>query len=479
MKILRARFVFAAVLIFQLAAAVSAPLDRPVFQSAAAAQETALDRYVHAPDSSYAFHLAKTIPGSSYKAYVLRLTSQTWKPPILPDRSVWWHWLTVVRPDRVSYHTAFLYITGGSNDDPAPDKVDPLLSKLAATTHSIVAELRMVPNQPINFPDAARHDMVEDQFIAYTWDKFLRTGNDLWPARLPMTKSAVRAMDAVQQFIASSAGGNISVQKFVVSGASKRGWTTWTTAAVDHRVIAIVPMVIDVLNVQKSFEHHYRAYGFYSPAVKDYEDLGIMRWIGTPQFDSLMRIEDPYSYRGRFTMPKYIVNAAGDEYFLPDSSRFYFDDLPGEKHLRYIPNTDHSLDRTDVWDSVAAFYDMVLRQKPRPEFAWKFEPDGSIRVNAVTTKPIAVKLWQATNPSHRDFRLVAIGPAYRATILHPRPDGTYVARVKQPQKGWTAYFVELTFPTGGQYPLKFTTGVRVTPDTLPFPAPKPSTSPPK
>lgn len=90
MKTLRLRCVFAAVLVFQLAA-LGGPvaLDRPVFQSAAAAQETALDRYVHAPDSSYAFHLAKTIPGSGYKAYVLRLTSQTWKPPVLPDRSVW------------------------------------------------------------------------------------------------------------------------------------------------------------------------------------------------------------------------------------------------------------------------------------------------------------------------------------------------------------------------------------------------------
>lgn len=438
----------------------------------AAAQETALDRYVHAPDPSYHFQLVKTISGAGYRAYVLRLTSQTWKPPILPDRSVWWHWLIVVRPDRVSYHTGFLYITGGSNEDQAPDKVNASIRDMALDTHSVVAELRMVPNQPINFPDARKRDLVEDQFIAYTWDKFLRTGNDLWPARLPMTKSAVRAMDAVQQFMGSKAGGDIRVEKFVVAGASKRGWTTWTTAAVDHRVAAIVPLVIDVLNVQKSFEHHYRAYGFYSPAVKDYEDLGIMRWTGTAQFSKLMQIEDPYSYRRRFTMPKYIINAAGDQYFLPDSSQFYFDGLPGEKHLRYIPNTDHSLDGTDVWQGVEAFYDMVLRQQARPEFTWKFEEDGAIRVTPGNIKPTEVKLWQATNPEHRDFRLAAIGPAYRATTLQAQGDGSYVARVKRPRRGWTAYFVELTFATGGKYPIKFTTGVRVTPNTLPFPAPK-------
>ena len=73
-----------------------------------------------------------------------------------------------------------------------------------------------------------------------------------------------------------------------------------------------------------------------------------MERIGTPEFRALMRIEEPYEYRTRLTLPKLILNAAGDQFFLPDSSRFYFDDLPGEKHLRYIPNTDHSLDKSDV-----------------------------------------------------------------------------------------------------------------------------------
>jgi PhoPQ-activated pathogenicity-related protein len=440
---------------------------------AAAPKETALDVYVHAPDPSYKFDLVRTLPGAGSTAFVLDFTSQTWKPPVEADRSVWKHWLTIVRPDRVDFTTGFLFITGGSNNDKAPEKVDPFMAEIASVTHSVVAELRMVPNQPLDFPDAPKRGMVEDEFIAYTWDKFLRTGNDRWPARLPMTKSAVKAMDAVQQFLGSSAGGGARVDHFVVAGASKRGWTTWTTAAVDTRVVAIAPLVIDMLNLEKSFEHHYQAYGFYSPAVKDYENLGIMKWMGTRQFRNLMRIEEPFEYRDRLTMPKYIVNAAGDQYFLPDSSRFYFAGLAGEKYLRYVPNTDHSLGNSDARQGLIAFYDSVLRGQPRPKISWTFEADGSIRVDTGTT-PVAVKLWQATNAGGRDFRLQSIGPAYRSTVLSERQHGRYVGKADAPAAGWTASFIELSFATGGRYPLTITTAVRVTPDTLPFAAPKPA-----
>ncbi len=437
---------------------------------AAASKETALDRYVHAPDASYKWELVGTIPGEGFTAYVLDLTSQTWKPPVEPDRTVWKHWLTVYVPTKVEHPTGFLYITGGNNRSTKPDKADPWMSEMAVATNSVVSQLNMVPNQPLSFPDAKKKDMVEDEFIAYTWDKFLRTGNELWPARLPMTKSAVKAMDAVQEFLKSEAGGKIALANFMVAGGSKRGWTTWTTAAVDKRVVAIAPMVIDLLNNEKSFEHHYMAYGFYSPAVKDYENLEIMHWNGTPQMKALMKIEEPYEYRDRLTMPKYIINAAGDQYFLPDSSRFYFDDLKGEKYIRYVENTDHSLKNSDAREGLIAFYDAFLKKQARPKFFWKFEDDGSIKVTTVT-KPSEVKMWQATNPEKRDFRLMSIGPAYKSTVLTEQKDGVYVGKVEKPPTGYTAYFIELTFPTGTKYSEKFSTAVRVNPDTLPFPAP--------
>jgi PhoPQ-activated pathogenicity-related protein len=339
----------------------------------------------------------------------------------------------------------------------------------------VASELRMVPNQPLVFAGETKL-RTEDAIIAYTWDKFLRGGDDNWPLRLPMTKAAVRAMDTVTAFLKSSAGGSVAVEKFVVSGGSKRGWTTWTTAAVDPRVVAIVPFVIDLLNIVPSFEHHYRAYGFWAPAVQDYRNMDIMERSGTPRYRELMKIVEPYSYLDRLTMPKFIVNATGDQFFLPDSSQFYFDDLKGEKYLRYVPNTNHSLAGSDARQSLQAFYESILAGSPRPNFSWNFEKDGSIRVRSAT-KPTEVRLWQATNPKARDFRLDTIGKAYTSVVLTDQGGGTYVGSVPKPSSGWTAYFVEMTYPGLAATPFKFTTGVRVIPDVLPFAAPTQSLPP--
>src|SRR5262249_50791990 len=140
----------------------------------------------------------------------------------------------------------------------------------------------------------------EDNFIGYTYDQFLKTGDETWPARLPMTKSAVRAMDCIQEFLASEQGGKFQGDKFVVSGGSKRGWTTWTTAAVDKLVAAFIPISIDVVNTAASMRHHVAAYGFYTYSVGDYFRHKIVQRANDPRMKLLHDIEDPYSYRDRY-----------------------------------------------------------------------------------------------------------------------------------------------------------------------------------
>ena len=348
-----------------------------------AADLTALDKYVAKPDTNYQYRLLNTTPGEGYTAYTLEMISQAWLTTNEVSQTLWKHWLTIVKPDTVTSSKSLLFITGGSNGKSPPKAPDKNISQIALTTKSVVTELKMVPNQPLIFNGETK-GRTEDALIAYTWDKFLRTGDEKWPARLPMTKSAVRAMDTITSFCASEPGGKVKVDSFVVAGGSKRGWTTWTTAAVDKRVIAAIPLVIDMLNIEPSFLHHYAAYGFWSPAVQDYTDLNIMDWTGTPQYHALMKIEEPYEYRERLTMPKFIINASGDQFFLPDSSQFYFDDLPGTKYLRYVPNADHSLKGSDAWQTVLACYGAILESKPLPKFSWKLEKDGAMRVNNVS-----------------------------------------------------------------------------------------------
>jgi PhoPQ-activated pathogenicity-related protein len=434
------------------------------------AAETALDKYVKTPDPAYKFEVVKTVPGKGFTTYVVDLTSQNWLTEKEVNRPLWKHWLTIVKPDKVDHATGFLFISGGNNRDvKPPERADGFITAMATTTNSVAAELRMVPNQPLSFHGETRQ-RVEDSLIAYGWNQYLQGGSDLWLARLPMTKSAVRAMDTITAVMNQQGG--TKVDHFVVSGGSKRGWTTWTTAAVDKRVVAIVPAVIDMLNVVPSFNHHWQVYGAWSPAINDYVEHDIMKWTGTKRYLEMAKIVEPYEYRDRLTMPKFIVNAAGDEFFLPDSSQFYFKDLKGEKLLRYVPNAKHSLAGSDARESMGAFYSMILNNKPRPKFDWKFEKDGSITVKT-TDKPTAVKLWAASNPEKRDFRLDVIGKAYKDTPLEETKPGVYVGSVPKPEKGFTAYFVELTYPSGiSSYPLKVTTGVRVSPDVYPFEPPK-------
>jgi PhoPQ-activated pathogenicity-related protein len=430
-----------------------------------AADYTALDRYVAAPDSTYRYTLSRTLNYSGLTAYQLDMVSQTWLTTAEVDRPEWHHWVTIVKPDSLTTSTVLLYIDGGSNSA-APPTPDIQILALAASLGAVVVDLGQVPNEPLQFAgeDQAR---TEDAIIAYTWDRYLRTGDERWPARLPMTKAAVRAMDTVTAFLANLSGGGMTVKNFIVAGASKRGWTTWTVAQVDPRVVAVAPIVIDVLNVPQVFEHTYQAYGFWPPAVQDYVNSGIMNWFGTPQMDALMEIEDPYQYRPRLALPSYAVCSTGDQFFVPDSPRYYFADMPGEKYLRFVPNTDHSMSSASAIANLATWFTAVTQNYPRARFYWHTDAaSGTLTVRTVDA-PAQVLLWQAADPAARDFRLETIGPAWTSTPL-TGSNGIYTALVPPPAQGYAAFFVELSFPGPGGAPLVFTTEVVVTPDAYPF-----------
>ena len=428
-------------------------------------QETALDRYVNKPDPAFSWKVVSQKTEGDLNLVVMEMVSQNWLTPDKVNQTEWRHWITVAYPTKVRSNIGFLMIGGGSNKDTAPGGPDERTLMIAKATGTVVAELKNVPNQPLIFHNDGK-PRTEDDLIGYTWDQFLKTGDEQWPARSPMVKSAVRAMDAITEMMASDAGGKQKVDQFVVAGGSKRGWTTWITGAVDKRVVGIIPIVIDVVNVNTSMQHHFAAYGFWAPAVGNYIQHSIMQRMDHPRLKALYEIEDPMSYRDRLTMPKLVMNASGDQFFVPDSWQFYWKDLKGEKALRYVPNADHGLKDTDAAESIIAFYSLILNKKQMPDFRWSVGMDG-ISVEA-KDKPTQLTLWQANNPKARDFRVETLGKKYTSESLQLGPDGKLTVQIPKPEKGWTAYFIEATYDVGAAVPLKLTTGVHVIPEVLPF-----------
>ncbi len=443
---------------------------------------TPLDKYVATPDEAFEYKIVDTIAGEGHSTYVIRMVSQRWLTEAEVKDPVWWHWLTLVVPDEVQSDKGLLFIGGGSRKSEQPQAADPQILPIAMASKTVVASLHNIPNQTTEFVGDDYGPRVEDELIAYGWRQFLEGGakeeDAKWLARLPMTKAAVRAMDVITEV-----SGNLlesPVDQFVVAGGSKRGWTTWTTAAVDDRVIAIVPIVIDMLNAVPSFQHHWRAYGFWAPAVGNYVEEGIMEWQGSQEYQQLLGWVEPFSYRDRLDMPKLLINASGDQFFLPDSWQFYWDSLQGESHLRYVANGDHSLRDTDALESLISFYQSIVLEKARPEFDWLVE-NGEIVIQVhPDNQPTAVKLWQAHNPEARDFRLETIGPVWEAKEIPMNNDGSYRLKLETPEKGYAAFFGELSFDGSAGIPLKLSTGVVVTPDVYmhePYVSPDPKGTP--
>lgn len=453
--------------------------------AAGPAGATALDDYVHRPDSDYRWALYDHQHSFLADYYFLRLDSQQWLDASRVDRPHWVHELKIGQPTSFhcghkvhDEHTALLIISGGGNRDDGKLSHDlPFLlaGAVANTFCRTVIELRQVPNQPLRFTDEsfARR---EDALVAYSFDKFLSRAPGDWPIQMAMVKSVVQAMNAVQEF--SRQGNKLPrIDDFVLLGTSKRGWTTWLTAAEDPRVRAIIPVSIDMLDLAQQFPHQFASYGGYGPALRDYEEFSIAPRMRSARGQALLDIVDPISYLDRLKQPKLIISSSGDEFFTSDSWRFYYTRLQGDNRLRYTINSNHRQGdnklRYELIIQARNWLNDVLAGREPPRLDWTLEPDHTLRVKT-SVPPLSVKLWQADNPEARDFRLDTLGPAWRATELRPDADGSYSAQLQAPAKGWRAALVEARFGPA-DHEQTYTTGIYVLPDTLPY-APSPPTT---
>lgn len=222
---------------------------------------TPLDDYVWKEDPEYSwFDTGKRIHGhnigrsNSYVGHILNMTSQRWLTDADTSMSLWWHYLVVIVPsnyDPSTARNATLWITDGKNNNPdeTPNRFNYnmiIASELAMGTGLITGCLFQIPNENMVFSsDPEQKSRGEDAIIAFTWAHFLDNPEEPeWLVRLPMVKASVRAMDTITAYAAEKLHIK-NLDYYSVTGASKRGWTTWDVGAVDYksgRVAAIIPI---------------------------------------------------------------------------------------------------------------------------------------------------------------------------------------------------------------------------------------------
>ena len=400
--------------------------------------------YVARPEPEFGWKYVGKQTTERGEIHQLTLVSQTWQ------NIRWEHDFIVCRPPKIDYPShMLLFVTGGRNGRPPKGLEVEIGLALAQYCGAPVALLFQVPNQPL------MGNRVEDDLISETWLKYLETGDATWPLLFPMVKSTVKAMDALQDF--SQTNWQQPVEGFVITGASKRGWTSWLAPAVDQRILGTAPLVIDTLNFRAQAAHQLATWGRFSEQIEDYTRKGLVRGPGTPESEretQLRTMMDPFSYRNQITVPKLLVNGTNDPYWVVDAMSLYWNDLQGPKYILNVANAGHSLDggRTAVIRNLGAFFRHVVQGKSLPELDWTFQngTDRQVLIVRTNTEPDSGLFWSAKSGG-KDFRGAYWRSAPLATHnIEATPSGTaFRGEVFREDGQNTAAFGELYFTIDG------------------------------
>lgn len=392
-----------------------------------------LAEYIKKPEPKFAWKLKNKTTATQGTTYDLELVSQEWHD------IVWTHQLEIYQPKDVPPNaTMLLFNTGGKATLGTQIMGYALANKIKAP----VAILYDIPNQPLL--DGKK----EDALIAETFVRTLETHDTSWPLLFPMAKSVVKAMDALQAFTKEEF--KEPVKQFVLSGASKRGWTTWLAAASDERIVAFAPLVIDTLDMTRQMEHQLKSFGAYSEMIKDYTERKLVPLPKTEEAKKLWQMIDPYFYRDKLKQPKLLINGTNDPYWVGDALNLYWDDLKGDKWVLYVPNAGHNLKEPDslqtrTLNALAAFARAQTIGKPFPGLKWKHDNlDGKARlVIDAAAAPTDARVWESTSET-RDFRK-AKWTESPATVK----DKSITVLTDFPKEGFKEFFVEMDYELDG------------------------------
>ncbi len=393
-------------------------------------------------------------------------SERNWSPDDMVTPAQWRHNVDIYIPETAKEHHALVVVNNGINYDKGVqitgkpgDFPQETLASIARDTNTIVISVSDIPNQYLTFQDDKK-PLKEDESVSRSWALFMEAPEkrELMPLNIPMVTAISQAMRLAKKELTQW-----NINSFIITGISKRGWTTWLSAIADPDVEAIVPFAIDLLDIDASLEHIYQSYGGNWPITfYPYYQQGIDEKIKSPTFTQLRQIIDPLRYlntiyQPRLAIPKYIINASGDDFFVPDNTRFYYSKLPGVKSLRIVPNMNHYSINQFAEESLVPFINRFQSKKTLPQLI------GLIHHHLLTVyfseAPVKVVRWTANNPNARDFRY-ACGIRYQPLTIDIPANNKISITLNEPKTGWEATYIEATFNDG----YVATSQVYITPD---------------
>lgn len=386
--------------------------------------------------------LEEKVLDGGMRSVVMELHSQVWQG--IP----WSHRLRMLIPEKTVGQAGILLI-GGSR--PKPDKEKSEIHKMEKRGREVaegvaapVALLYDIPNQPLY------GGLTEDRLVAETFRRYRDTKDPDWPILFPMVKAVVKAMDVVTEVCQQRY--KIKCEQFMLTGASKRGWTTWLTSSVDSRVFGIAPMVYDNLNLRAQMQHQLDSWGKYSPSISAYTKLNLPQLLLNEEggVTALADLVDPWTRRSKITMPKLLIHGSNDPFWVADSMNIYKDDLVGETHVHVVPNGDHGLHggREGVISTTVTFFKSLQGRLnlPQQKVEWKPLASGGCELHFSTDgEAFDVSLWNAEH-SVRDFRKAKWYPE----PLEELGDGRYRLTYEPKAELWRGAFVQAVYVLDGE-----------------------------
>ncbi|GJP30545.1 hypothetical protein CLOM_g3799 [Closterium sp. NIES-68] len=340
-----------------------------------------MDRYVYTADPEFRWEdtgnrMREKESGGWWTGYWLKVTTHAWLNRTVTNRYKWWHWLALIAPDNMhNAHKGLVLFFVGAGLNPVNQVhipgADEIFIRLAAP---MVVELgilgvmlQQVPVMPITFhvgPPGigARARLEEEEITAHTIAMFLDHPDEWeWLTPLPMAKSIIRALDA-SQLAARELLPHVPVEGFVAVGVSKRAGMSYIAAALDKRVVAFMTYGYDLLNVVPNLQHMHDSLGGWPILLKFNSEYNISQRLHSKEYRKLADMIDPYSFIARMDMPKLLISASNDEFFLIDDTYYFLKDMPQPTQVKIVPNLYHMAIQNSFWayDACLSFFASLL-----------------------------------------------------------------------------------------------------------------------